>query len=175
MNYQKKVGILMGTRNLTVVKNQDGETLVAQYGQWDGYPEYTGKNILEFISNPDNLRSLKTGIEFSHFITDEKAEEIYENVSARAGVEAFKESYPSLTMDVGWEIIKIVTDNINVPLVNSIDFAEDSLFCEGYYEIDFQANKFISKWNGMTIEYSLDALPTEEDYLKSFEMDLTNA
>jgi hypothetical protein len=164
----------MGTRNLTVVKNLVGETLVAQYGQWDGYPSYTGKSILEFISNPDNLSSLRAGIECTRFISDEKVDEIYNEVTNRAGVDAFKESYPSLTRDVGWEILKIVSDNVNVPLVNSIDFAEDSLFCEGYYEIDFQANTFISRWSGKTIEYSLDTLPSEEDYLKSFEMDLTS-
>jgi hypothetical protein len=59
--------------------------------------------------------------------------------------------------------------------VNSIDFAEDSLFCEGYYEIDFESNTFTSKWNGIVQEYSLDALPSEEVYLNSFENDLTNA
>jgi hypothetical protein len=161
----------MGTRNLTVVKNLAGETLVAQYGQWDGYPSYTGRGILEFISNPDNLSDLRAGIECSRFITDEAAEKIYDEVTNRAGVDAFKESYPSLTRDVGWEIIKIVSENINVPLVNSIDFAEDSLFCEGYYEIDFESNTFISKWNGIVQEYSLDALPIEKDYLSAFEVE----
>ena len=38
----------MGTRNLTcVVKN--GEFVVAQYGQWDGYPDGNGFKILEFL------------------------------------------------------------------------------------------------------------------------------
>lgn len=165
----------MGTRNLTVVKNADGEVLVAQYGQWDGYPSYTGAGIIGFLSDSQNVDQLKAGIEFTHFITDERVEEIYENVSARAGVEAFKESYPSLTRDIGWEIIKLVSEKTNVPLVNSIDFAADDLFCEGYYEIDFQSNKFISKWNGKTIEHSLYALPMVEEYVESFEKDLTNA
>jgi hypothetical protein len=164
----------MGTRNLTVVKNLAGETLVAQYGQWDGYPSHTGRSILEFISNPDNLSDLRAGIECTHFISNEKVEEIYNEVTKRAGEDAFKESYPSLTRDAGWEIIKIVSENINVPLVNSIDFAEDTLFCEGYYEINFETDTFISKWRDKTIEYSIYALPSEEDYLKSFEMDLTN-
>jgi hypothetical protein len=165
----------MGTRNLTVVKNADGEVLVAQYGQWDGYPSYTGAGIIGFLSDSQNLDQLKAGIEFTRFISDEKVDEIYENVTARAGVEAFKESYPSLTRDIGWEIIKLVSEKTNVPLVNSIDFAADDLFCEGYYEIDFQTNKFISKYNGITIEHSLYALPMVEDYVNSFEKDLTNA
>jgi hypothetical protein len=165
----------MGTRNLTVVKNADGEVLVAQYGQWDGYPSYTGAGIIGFLSDSQNVDNLKAGIEFTHFITDEKVDSIYNEVTARAGEEAFKESYPSLTRDTGWEIIKIVSEKTNVPLVNSIDFAADELFCEGYYEIDFSTNKFITKYNGMTIEHSLYALPMVEDYVKSFEKSLTNA
>lgn len=34
---------VMGTRNLTCVV-LDGEFKVAQYGQWDGYPEGSGYN-----------------------------------------------------------------------------------------------------------------------------------
>ena len=165
----------MGTRNLTVVKNDLGEIKIAQYGQWDGYPSYTGAGILSFLSDSDNVKYLKAGIEFTRFISDEESESIYQNVTARAGVEAFKESYPSLTRDTGWQIIEVVRDKTNVPLVNSIDFAADDLFCEGYYEIDFQTNKFISKYNGITREYSIWGLPMLDDYLNSFEKDLTNA
>ena len=38
----------MGTRNLTCVI-KDGKYRVAQYGQWDGYPEGQGMNILNFL------------------------------------------------------------------------------------------------------------------------------
>lgn len=165
----------MGTRNLTVVKDSDGEVAIAQYGQWDGYPSYTGFKILEFISDSDNVKYLKAGIASTRFISDEESDKIYNEVTNRAGVEAFKESYPSLTRDTGWEILEVVRDKTNVPLVNSISFADDDLFCEGYYEINFQTNKFISKWDGKTIEHSLYALPMVEDYVNSFEKDLTNA
>lgn len=37
----------MGTRHLTAVF-VDGEYKVAQYGQWDGYPEGQGLTCLEF-------------------------------------------------------------------------------------------------------------------------------
>jgi hypothetical protein len=165
----------MGTRNLTVVKNADGEIRVAQYGQWDGYPSHTGASILHFLSDSQNVDYLKAGIEFTRFITYDEVNSIYNEVTNRAGVDAFKESYPSLTRDTGWEILEVVRDKTNVPLVNSIDFAADELFCEGYYEIDFQTNKFISKYNGITSEYSIWGLPMVDDYLNSFEKDLTNA
>jgi len=165
----------MGTRNLTVVKNTEGEVVVAQYGQWDGYPSHTGKEIITFLSDSKNVDYLKAGLESTRFVSDEYVDKIYSEVTNRAGEEAFKESYPSLTRDTGWEIIKIVAENMNVPLVNSIDFAADELFCEGYYEIDFHTNKFITKYNGIVSECYMTGLPTVEDYLSDFEKDLTNA
>jgi len=41
----------MGTRNLTCVI-KGGDFKVAQYGQWDGYPSGSGKDILEWLSDP---------------------------------------------------------------------------------------------------------------------------
>lgn len=44
----------MGTRNLTcVVKNN--KYVVAQYGQWDGYPTGQGQTIVEFILGNNNI------------------------------------------------------------------------------------------------------------------------
>lgn len=45
----------MGTRNVTsVIVN--GKQLVCQYGQWDGYPSYTGAKILDFLRDVDMAR-----------------------------------------------------------------------------------------------------------------------
>ena len=48
----------MGTRNLTIVYS-NGEYKVAQYGQWDGYPEGLGVQLLkylrEYLRNKRNL------------------------------------------------------------------------------------------------------------------------
>jgi len=33
----------MGTRHLSMAYNKGGEVKVAQYGQWDGYPEGQGQ------------------------------------------------------------------------------------------------------------------------------------
>lgn len=38
----------MGTRNLTIV-HSNGEYKVAQYGQWDGYPEGLGVQLLKYL------------------------------------------------------------------------------------------------------------------------------
>ena len=42
----------MGTRNLTMVISQE-KTKVAQYGQWDGYPEGQGVKILSILKKVD--------------------------------------------------------------------------------------------------------------------------
>ena len=42
----------MGTRNITSVI-LDGKQVVCQYGQWDGYPTYTGVKIMEFLRDRD--------------------------------------------------------------------------------------------------------------------------
>ena len=42
----------MGTRNITSVI-LDGKQVVCQYGQWDGYPTYTGATIMEFLRDRD--------------------------------------------------------------------------------------------------------------------------
>ena len=165
----------MGTRNLTIVVDELGYAMVAQYGQWDGYPSSTGVGILDFISDKSNLDYLKAGLHLTHFITDEAVDKIYQEVLHRAGDEAFKESYPSLTRDIGWQVIEVIRDKVFVPLVNSIDFAEDTLMCEGIYTINYQTKEFISVYDGKTVVYSFDALPTPEVYLESFEKDLTNA
>ena len=59
----------MGTRNLTKVIDKDGITRVAQYGQWDGYPEYTGKRILEFISEYKMIDKIENSLVKATFAT----------------------------------------------------------------------------------------------------------
>ena len=41
----------MGTRHLICVVS-DNQYRIAQYGQWDGYPEGQGAAILEFLKSP---------------------------------------------------------------------------------------------------------------------------
>jgi hypothetical protein len=48
----------MGTRHLIkVIYNK--ETKVAQYGQWDGYPDGQGLTILNFLDEEGNFIDLR--------------------------------------------------------------------------------------------------------------------
>jgi hypothetical protein len=172
---------IMGTRNLTVVKDASGEVKIAQYGQWDGYPSGQGLTALNFLSSPANVAALKDNLDLCYWIGTDEHNAILSNYANNDGWmdmetgERFKNDYPSLTRDICSDILQYVTDCIDkVPLVNEYDFKDDQLFCEGIYEVNFQTNKFISTY-GKVVEFDLDNLPNEEEYLKSFEESLTNA
>lgn len=172
----------MGTRNLTKVIDADGITRVAQYGQWDGYPEYTGKRILDFISEYRMIEKIEKSLVKARFITPAESEEIFKPYVNDDGMMTFEQGadfstmFPSLTRDTGCDIIKVlVYSNGDVPLQDESDFENDDLFCEGVYTLNYQTKEFISTWNGTTVSFSFDELPTPEIYLESFKKVLTNA
>lgn len=49
----------MGTRNLTMIIDKRGDLKVAQYGQWDGYPEGWGVEILNFARDKEKMAKLE--------------------------------------------------------------------------------------------------------------------
>lgn len=197
----------MGTRHLTIVK-KDSEYKVAQYGQWDGYPEYTGVKILDFcrshLASDAGRSTFGQKIAMCRFLSDAELDAIYEQI-ARDGLNELGKDYeplwvkryPALTRDTGWEILKMILRSENgLELKNNIDFVGDGVWCEWawmidldhdelvafqgfnaeplcegeeFYEIDkeqnahekFHAAKFVAKW-------SLDELPTDDDFLDAF-------
>lgn len=61
----------MGTRNLTMVINQEGEKKIAQYGQWDGYPSGVGAGVLGFLKNDELFEKLKSNLSKVRFLDEE--------------------------------------------------------------------------------------------------------
>lgn len=145
----------MGTRNLTCVVF-DAEFMIAQYGQWDGYPSGQGRTILEFLRDPSNRNALERGLEYVRFLDFEGADkalvESYDkNISGESDErtpqqKAWFERF--MTRDLGGEILMSVASispetmeeqfgfKDKIPLKNSYDFAADSLFCEWAYVVD---------------------------------------
>jgi hypothetical protein len=173
MELSKKKGTPMGTRNLTVVKDKAGQTKIAQYGQWDGYPSYSGIQALEFLRNKDWQALLQSKLDLVQFVGDEEVDTLYKQYESTDWENKdFLNAYPGLHRDTGVGILSVVA-NATAPIksVDNTEFANDSLFCEGIYEVDFSTNKFTSNYNDIVVEYDLDSLPSDEDYLAAFEVE----
>lgn len=150
----------MGTRNLTAVY-YNGEYRIAQYGQWDGYPEGQGHTVLEFLNNPKvDLEKFKEYLMKLSWITEEE----YRTRWAEAGAnpdsdfvdmkiaEDFRELYPELSRDTGAGVLERVYEKKGeLKLQNNIEFAQDSLFCEWAYVIDLDANT-LEVYRGFVLE-----------------------
>ncbi len=166
----------MGTRGITKVIS-NGEAVVAQYGQWDHYPSGQGTTALLFASDPANIEKLKTGLSNIYYITEEEQNELLikytGNVTGWLNMEqaeAYSKDNPSLTRDTGAGILEVIANSTKpVPIIRDLEFENDELFCEGAYTINLDNNTFTSKYGDATVVCNLDALPTIEQYLDSFE------
>lgn len=183
----------MGTRSLIAVQ-LDGEYKIAQYSQWDGYPEGQGMTCLNFLRKEmveqkfkDQLRKLRmvhTGEELNAL------QSIYSDVKV----------IPEFDRDTGADILKIVQDGKTVTgcVANNIGFAADTeLFgCEyawvidldqrtfevyfGYNDIPLhEGDRFYFLQNDVKNDgyfpvrrfasWDLSNLPTKAEFLKAFE------
>ena len=168
----------MGTRGLTKVI-YEGETKVAQYGQWDHYPSGQGVAILSFLRGEGNIELLKNGIKNIKAISDETLDKYVNEFSDNENgmmtmeqAESFKDKYPSLSRDTGGEILSVIANaTTDVPLVLDPEFENDDLFCEGVYTVDLDQSMFISRYADRLLVFMFDNLPTDEGYIDAFALD----
>jgi hypothetical protein len=129
----------MGTRGLTkvVYKNQ---IIVAQYGQWDHYPEGQGATLFHTLQDPENVKNFIKKIPQIYYPSDEQLDVIYKSVTG----DNPDEQVPSLTRNTGGEIFRVIAnwDDSLIPIVRDIDFEKDELFCEGVYTINLDNETF---------------------------------
>ena len=193
----------MGTRNLIAVF-MDGEYKVAQYGQWDGYPEGQGRKCLIFLREKMDEIKFREQLKKVHFGNEEELEKLFEEFGAdpsgsisTENYARFKKAYPELHRDTAANILEMIQDGKVRILKNDIDFAADGLFCEWAYVIDldkrtfevytgfhkepltekdrfyFLKDKEEGSYSGihMVFAWSIDDLPTEDMFLKTFVAD----
>lgn len=139
----------MGTRHLICVVS-NGDYRIAQYGQWDGYPEGQGASILEFLKSP-MAEQLKKNLKNCTWLTNTEYEKLWEEFGVDTKQEMidydayqdFCNKHPELSRDTGARILEIVAGATGkIKLQNSLNFSRDSLFCEWAYVIDFDKNTF---------------------------------
>ena len=170
----------MGTRNLTMVI-KDGQPRIAQYGQWDGYPEGQGLTALAFLQNAD-LEHFKSQLDKCRLHSNYK--DLPENNLDNR--------------DYCAEILQLVNDSdqAEIHLYNESSFAKDSLFCEWAYVIDLDKNVlevyegfnksplteaerffYLQEKNGdddyypvrHVISFPLNELPSKEDFVNKIK------
>lgn len=197
----------MGTRNLTCVY-MDGEYRVAQYGQWDGYPEGQGVVCLDFLKRMKEEK-FKEELLKRPFVPAGYIEGILTALGSGDGLMSHEQSaifesrFPEFHRNTAAEILKRIMDGrVGKYLPNELDFAADSLYCEWAYVIDFDKRTFevyegfnkeplteddrffflerksrdVSSWISeeyhpvkLVKSWSLDDLPSEEDFLNTFK------
>jgi hypothetical protein len=163
----------MGTRGLTKVLH-NGDVVVAQYGQWDHYPSGQGVDILMFLREQGNVERLRANTNKCYWVTQELQHQLATRFNT---TEEFLAALPSLSRDTGGQVLQVIADATDpVPLVNSDDFKDDELFCEGIYTVDLDNNQFVTEYPPYPVKcYDLDKLPTVQEYTTAFQEEEVNA
>jgi len=157
----------MGTRNLTKVINKAGQTVVAQYGQWDGYPAGQGVNALYHLHN---LNAIEYNLNKCHFLSKSEIEN-YNSILSASEKPIF-DLYPTLSRDIGADVLGYIAYATHeLPLTDNSDFEKDDIMCEAVYTVDFQNRCFIAEWDNKRFVWSFDKLPTKEKFLEAFELE----
>lgn len=142
----------MGTRHLIAVKS-DGEYKVAQYGQWDGYPDGQGVAVLEFLRQYD-LSEFKQRLLSVRFLDEVKDKEFVDSYNANVPKWSNEPDKRTTAQKRWWKLFQsrdlgakvlsniLHADDNEIVLSNQLSFAADSLMCEYAYVIDFDINTF---------------------------------
>jgi hypothetical protein len=139
----------MGTRHLTCVC-VNGEYRIAQYGQWDGYPDGQGLTALKFVRDQMDRSDFKRKVLATTEVSQEERSRRYAEVG-HDGSEwvsmdisnKFKERWPHLNRDMGAEILQYIQDQPEgLGIQRQLEFAADSLFCEWAWVIDLDKGTF---------------------------------
>lgn len=144
----------MGTRHLTVVK-KDNKNVVAQYGQWDGYPSGQGTTIIKFLQNLD-IAKFEEQLKRVEFLTKENYNQYFKDCYKSVGIdenteyftqdesEAIKKAFPENHRDTGASILDLIlnTTKEKMFLVDDSEFRKDGLFCEYVHFVDLDTYEY---------------------------------
>lgn len=177
---------IMGTRNMTMVINKQGEKKVAQYGQWDGYPSGVGVGVLNFLKNKELVSKLIDNLEKVRFLDPEGKDKDF--------IESYDKNTPQWSnepdnrtdeqkrwwstycnRDLADDVLTNIANSTDkeIVLMNRENTAKGSeSWVEWCYVINFQENKLVvtGRLDEDPIKsYSLDDLPTNEVFCSDLE------
>ena len=172
----------MGTRNLQMVINKEGDTKIAQYCQWDGYPSGQGVDILafllkiqqdqelkkQFLTNLDKLRfaTQTDSLEVEHFLKGIGVNDVWMNMEQS---KLYQERYYYLSRDCGSDIFNLVLEG-SVPFLSDASSADSQNWNEWAYIVNFKTNVLEvyqdTTFNKPLKVFDLDNLPTPEEFVE---------
>ena len=180
----------MGTRNVIAVF-MDGKYKVAQYSQWDGYPEGQGMSVLKFLKEEFVEHKFRTNLKNLKMVSTYEEREALNTL--------YRDNLPpEFDRDTGSNILKLI-QNGEVKsgfLINRIGFVSQG-DCEWVWLIDLNTRTFeaYKGWNEEPLnpfdrfyflgnyqdgdycpakcvhKWLLSDLPSEKDFLSAFEKD----
>ncbi|OQO06323.1 hypothetical protein B0A48_08912 [Cryoendolithus antarcticus] len=158
----------MGTRHLIYIYH-NGRFVLAQYGQWVGYPDGQGVIILAFVKAPGNVALLALKTPNIKTLT---IAEVDDYIKARtlenpnAETPMFSQPCPpSLSRNTGARMLDLIaasTSEAKVPVYTELDFVKDGLFCEWAYVIDLDRETLEVYCAGERSHYEGDASHVNE-------------
>lgn len=178
----------MGTRNLTMVI-KGGKPVVAQYGQWDGYPSGQGATILTFLRRRKKIDALLFKVDsgrvrFINKADEEHSAKVLKALGCEDGwmndaqAKMYNATFPFLSRDHGGKILDEIAGTMEKEIVlsDSSSFAGDSLSCEWAYVVDFDKRilEVYSGFNRVPVPkgerfYSLNAATQKnKQYVKGY-------
>lgn len=164
----------MGTRHLIRVIDESGTVKVAQYGQWDGYPDGVGVELLGVLrqlgfDDKAKRHEFNQALGNTVFINEHDIEAI--NLIIDKTETPLKDIVPALSRDTSADVLLIIAglapcgdekaarDPVGCLRLKDEDvFGQDSTFCAWLYEVNLQEDKLHVRHND------------KEDVLASFDL-----
>ena len=140
----------MGTRHLTAVY-MDGQYRVAQYGQWDGYPEGAGITCLHFLRDKMDEQLFRKRLAELRYMSDNEIDALLrkyhrddEGFMPISESDRLEYDWPALHRNTGADILEMIQAGQvrNHALYSRLEFAADSLWCEWAWVIDLDKLTF---------------------------------
>ena len=128
----------MGTRHL-VCAVLNNEFKIAQYGQFDGYPDGAGREVCEFVKKTD-MDKFKSCLSKVVSVDDEFLDKLFQKYG-KDGWMSMEESnrlqadHPEFHRNTSAQIFDLVMNDTEAVSL-AVDFGYDSLFCEYAYVLN---------------------------------------
>lgn len=165
----------MGTRHVVTVI-LDGAVKVAQYGQWDGYPTYTGVKIQEFL-RAVNLNVFSDKIAKVSWYTKDEINAAWKDAGADDSgwvsmdvSNRLEKKHPELSRNTGVDVLWLIAQGKVNKLSDQSDFTKDTVWCEYHYVIDLdnQAVAIYSSGNAILASTIEDFINADMNELQEF-------